>query len=396
MFFKKWTKSIKGVDDIELDIPRGSPLVYHCTAPVSGKAKGVVFLIPDFNDEADGEAFGTLRTLLAEQYGLLAVTVEYHCYRSRLKDGARLDLNDEEFAVLRELCASHAIALLDRDYLIPALKQLPKPYEFEFKVTPANGEYQNFGFMQALDHLAVLHDLMQDGDPPCDFDRRNILAMGVGHGGYLAHLIAKFAPNALRAIFDADSRTSLPLSYLFGEQAGNGAPYYYHLGKIRIFPIIQTSWRQEPSADSYLTKERAEIRDVAFPGHISSMRLASQTSARACHYRMMTSSVCDENIVKQKLRQATVLQQSGFDVELRQKPTQDISALEDNQALNELVEMFMVCYPVLPTLTEPRVFWQSCVSYLSGDLLYCIDFDEFGCQAMIVPVERERKRFNYY
>lgn len=394
---KQWKKSIKGVDDIELGIPRASPLIYHCTAPESGKAGGIVFVIPDFNDEADGEVFNALRARLANEYGLLAVTVEYHCYRSRLQDGAQLDLSEEEFSALRKICADHYVALLDRNALIPALKQLQEPYEFEFRVIPANNDYQNFGVMQALDHLAVLHDLMQD-DAACSFDSRNIMAMGAGHGGYLAHLIAKFAPNALRAVFDADSRTSLPPSYLFGEQAGSDVPYYYHLNKIRISPVINTRWRQEASGDAAFTKDRAEIRDVALASHIGSMQHASQKTARDhCHYRLMTSSVCDASIAAQKLRQTTLLRQSGFDAEIRQQqPAQGGKAAAETQPLRELASMFEACYPALPALAEHPAAWQSRVSYLSGELLYCIDFEQFGCHAMVVPVERERKQFMRY
>lgn len=393
---KEWTKSIKGVDDIELGIPRASQLVYHCAAPGSGKVKGLVFVIPDFNDEAKGGEFNVLRARLADEHGLLAVTVEYHCYRSRLQDRAQLELSEEEFSTLRKLCAGHYVALLDRNALIPALKQLPEPYEFEFRVIPVNNDYQNFGVMQALDHLAVLHDLMQD-ESACDFDWRNIMAMGAGHGGYLAHLIAKFAPNTLRAVFDADSRTSLPPSYLFGEQVGNDAPYYYHLGKIRISPIIDTRWRQEASGDAAFTKDRAEIRDVALASHIGSMMHASQKTTRDhCHYRLMTSSVCDASIAAQKLRQTTLLRQSGFDAEIRQQPAQGGEVAAETQPVKELAAMFEACYPALPALAEHPAAWQSRVSYLSGDLLYCFDFDQFGCQAMVVPVERKRKQFMRY
>lgn len=390
-----WTASTKGADDFELGIPRNTPLVYHCTAPADGKAAGLVFLIPDFNDDVDGEEFVRLREHLAQTYGLLAVSVEYHCYRSRLKDGAQLLLSNEEFAALSKICMSHGVALLDRQALIPALKQLPKPYEFEFRVIPANGEYQNFGVMQAMDHLLVLHHLMQSQD--CDFEVANVLLMGAGHGGYLAHMIAKFAPNAIRAVFDADSKTSLPTSYLFGEEAGNGAPYYYHLGNIRIFPVIDTRWQPDLNSMAAYNAARAEIRDTALASHIGSMSHAvTRALQERCHYRILISTGCDAVIATEKGRQTQLLEMAGFNVVLRDVFVPESKILVKGGGVQELIEMFSLCYSTLPPLTDAPIGQQSSVSYLCGDLLYCYDSDEFGYQANTILIQKNIRVVRYY
>lgn len=69
---KEWTKSIKGVDNVELGTPRASPLIYHCTSPESGKADGLVFVIPDFGEDPSGETLCGLRAHLAKTHRLLA------------------------------------------------------------------------------------------------------------------------------------------------------------------------------------------------------------------------------------------------------------------------------------------------------------------------------------
>lgn len=384
---REWSKSIKGADDFELGIPRTTPLIYHCTAPEAGPAKGLVFVIPNFNDEVTDSDFVALRQHLAREHGLLAVSVEYHCYRSRLQDGAQLNISEEEFQNLGRLCASHGVALLDRNALISALKQLPVAYEFEFSVAPANGDYQNLGVMQALDHLAVLHDLHCDQVITIE-DRTNVIAMGKGYGGYLANLLAKFAPNALRAVFSLDAFTSPPLSYLFGSKKGKAAtedaPYYYHVGKVRLFPIIKTRWVHDATAANGFSRAHIEIRNVGLPSHLRTMRLASR---RRTVYRLAISTNGITPSADGFRNQTLVLKAAGFDAEL-------ITMTKSSPF--ELVKIFDDWYssPHLADAT-PNQHSSSSVAYLSTLKLYCIDYDEFGCQLSILPIEPDPPRYSY-
>lgn len=385
-----WTRSIKGPDDTELGIARASPLVYHCNAPESGKARGLAFVIPGFDDDVDEGALVELRGRLAAHHGLLAVSVEYHCYRSRLKDGARLDLNEEEFAALSRLCQGHLVPLLDRNSLVSALERLPSPYEFELHVVPANGDYQNFGVMQAMDHLAVLHDLQaSDG---VRFEPRNVIAIGAGHGGYLAHLLAKFAPNAIRAVFDSNARTSLPLSFLFGSAVGGEAPYYYHAGKVRIFPLVRTRWVRDASKPEDMSVSRQEIRSVTLPSHIGTTRLASR---RLCTYRSVVSAGCPADVAREKQVQGDALREAGFDVAILSQANRDVEPSGASAAM--LSALFDEHYPaLLPMEGDSDGCLSSSVAYLSGDMLYSIDFDDFGVQLAIAPITRSPRRYSFY
>jgi len=391
MATKEWTRSIKGADDVELGISRANLLNYHCTMPESGLAEGVVFVIPDFNDEAKGDEFNALRAHLADSYNLLAVTVEYHCYRSRLQDGAQLDLSDEEFSAMSEICDRHLVALRDRNTLIQALKQLPTAYEFEVRVNPANGDYQNLGVMQALDHLVVLHDLKGD----TRFGSilwGNVIAIGKGHGGYLANLVAKFAPNAIRATLASDSYTSPPQSFLFGEKAGNEAPYYYHFGKVRLFPLIRTNWVMEESLPAGFNRARSEVRSLALQGHLASMRSAQH---RPGFYWLAISAACVEYTARQQRDFAQALRAEGFEANMRDNMATDTTFPESGSAMLET--LFGECYAHLPELDKTSTInWSSSVAYLSEYSLYCFDFDEFGPRLAIAPINSRRPRLAFY
>lgn len=392
---KEWTKAIKGADDFELGIARTSKLVYHCAAPAA-KADGLIFVIPGFGGASQDEELKALRAYLAATYNLLAVTVEYHCYRSRLPDGASIECTDEEFSALRGLCARHGIGLLHRVALMSTLAQLPVAYEFEVKVRPPNGDYQNFGVMQALDHLLVLHDLRQHVQ--ASFDENNIIALGAGHGGYLAHLIAKFAPNTLRAVFDHSSLVAMPVSYLFGGKANDAAPYYYHIGKIRLFPLVATHWSLDPHAAGYLSPGRQAIRNTALPSHVASMR---QSAGRPCQYRMAHVAAAPPPLMADKRRQAELLAGAGFDVVLSDQGSgQSVQSgdLTQGDDTFRLQTMFDGVYPSLVRNPgQPDCMLETSIAYLCDDLIYGFEHGKWGCAPNVNPMNDSRRmhlRFN--
>ncbi len=374
---KEWSKAIKGADDFELGIARTSDLVYHCAAPAA-KADGLVFVIAGFGGASQDGKLKALCAYLAATYNLLAVTVEYHCYRSRLSDGATIEVTDEEFSALRGVCARHGIGLLHRVALLSTLAELPVAYEFEVKIRPPHGDYQNFGVMQALDHLLVLHDL---GQPtPASFDESNIIALGAGYGGYLAHLIAKFAPNTLRAVFDHSSPAVMPVSYLFGGKANDAAPYFYHIGKIRLFPLLVTHWSLDAHAAGYLSPGRQAIRNTALPSHVASMRLSA---GRPCQYRMAHAAAENAPLRADKRRQAELLAGAGFDVVLSDQGSGQGGQSGDLTQGDDAFRLQTMFDDVYPSLVRnpgrPDCMLETSIAYLCDDLIYGFEHGKWGC-----------------
>jgi hypothetical protein len=383
---KEWTKSIKGVDDIELGIPRTSPLVYHCAAPESGKADGLAFVIPDFGEDPGGEALRGLRLHLAETHQLLAITVEYHCLRSRLSDGARLDVSQTELAALSKLCAQHGVALIDPKAMLTALAQLPEPYEFELRVIPPNGDYQDLGLMQALDHFAVLQDIATSMGS-AEFEAGNVLVMGYGYGGYLAHLMAKIAPNTVRAVFEFAGLTEAPLSYLFGSRFGDVAPYYYHAGKVRVFPLIESKWSNDKTSPRYFSNARRAIRDMASPRHSEAMR---QSAQQPCRYRIGLLSQDEGGFVEMKRSQAEGLVRAGFDAVLRDY---GVDGVEETTPVALIRALFEEYYPQLPARQcAPDHVLGSSIAYLCDDAIYSFEHGSWGCMMNIAPLPSSATR----
>jgi hypothetical protein len=385
---RHWTRTIRGAQDFELGLERTSALTFHATAPADGRARGVAFVIPDFNDDAEGELFAGLRANLAQSHGLLAVTVEYHCYRSRIRDGAQFDLSDGEFAALRKICEGHLVPLIDRNALLPALARLPKHYEFELRVVPHNGDYQNFGVMQALDHLHVLHYLQGEaGNLECPV----AIALGAGYAGYIACLMAKFAPNAFRAVMAVDTPTAPPLSYLFGAAAGGEASYYYHAGNVRIFPLVATRWVQDPGSPAGFSLSRQEVRDLVLPFHLGTAKLATRRGM-GCAFRLRSTGEGSSATAAAAKAHCEALGAAGFDADWDLLPMHGSAGVAPPLAM--LAE---ACQEVIGVAnSSPTADIASSVAYLSGDLLYSFEFDEHGPQAFAVPLARQRGHLRFY
>lgn len=381
---KEWTSSIKGVDDIELGIPRASPLIYHCTAPESGKAEGLVFVIPGFGEDASGEYQQRLRSHLAKKYGLLAVTVEYHCYRSRPATGAVPIFAPREYRNFQVQCAKHGILVTHPLDVKDALMRLPVPYQFDLRLSTPNGDYQNFGVMQALDHLLVLADLRNS--PEIEFDEQNIIAFGSSHGAYIAHLIAKFAPNTLRAVIDNSAYTA---PSIIGHTEGrvHFGPSCFEINRLtRVDLHLDTAWTiADEASPTYYSGWRHAIRDLALPGHIQASRTASR---RPCQFRMIHSVQDAIQPIEGKRQQAELLGAVGFDTVLEEITAADIDGRMVKTAEHglgaSLIALFDYFYPTLqPSAGQLDTELGADVAYLCGDLLYSFGHGPWGCRMHI-------------
>ncbi len=196
----EWTETLAGPDDVELEIPRVSPLIYHCTAPRAGPAQGLVVLMPGFGEDASADYQGKLRAYIAERYQLAVASVEHHCVSSRLSTGASVRVPPANLVRIRALCAAYGSEFLpgDIEKSIAGLGEKLPELAIGGVLVPQNGDYQNFGVLQAMDYLTVLGRL--NSHEKLSFDRRNIILFGSSHGGYIAHLVAKFAANSISAV----------------------------------------------------------------------------------------------------------------------------------------------------------------------------------------------------
>ena len=86
--------------DFELSIKREKGVIYNYTYPKNKKLKGIVFIIPGFGDDTNSEYSQKLRDYIAKKFNVVAVSVIYHCFSSRLNNGGVETLDDYDELVL--------------------------------------------------------------------------------------------------------------------------------------------------------------------------------------------------------------------------------------------------------------------------------------------------------
>lgn len=305
-------REIPGPADFELGRKRASPLAYVADCP-DGPARGLAFLIAGFGGDTDSGYAEALRRHVVETHGLIAVTVRYHCFGSRPATGARLEIEVRDHLAMVGLAALHKVPLGDAGDIVDVARRLAAAgvaADAAAILKPARDEQQNFGITQAMDHLAVLADLLTDGP---DFDSRQIVALGSSHGGYIAHLMAKIAPRTLALVIDNSSYTQPPMAYLGAAEATEWAAPLVDGVNLRC--RVESAWSlSDRNADNFYDRDRDLIRDVAYPPHLRAVRAAAGETAT--QFRMVNSSRDTLSPPVLKQRQVAVLRALGFDAQL--------------------------------------------------------------------------------
>ncbi|HEY9685594.1 MAG TPA: DUF2920 family protein [Coleofasciculaceae cyanobacterium] len=344
--------SIEGLSDFELgNRPRTRPITYSLNLPADcsadNPAKGLVFYIPGFGEDNKAEYINKICRFMAETHGLASVSVDYHAIQARPEQGASIALDAESDQKLRLLCHYHGLPFSRTD-IMDTLTQLgEKATEITTLraiISPPNDEYQNFGILQALDYLTVINDLIAEGVP---FDWNNIILVGSSHGGYIAHLICKLAPNTINAVIDNSSYTRTAMTYL-----GLFPEIYFPSGKIQIEANVKTHWQlKDRCIPHHFGLSQQLIRDVAFVPHIEEMKRKSE---RLPQYFCFNSTDDHISPIHEKRSQQRRLQAIGCECELKEINPEDIDG-KIFKTMNHGMDASMksLCEQFLPRI-KPR------------------------------------------
>ena len=306
------TRQIDGAPDYELGVPRAAPLTYDISWPQEGEAPGLVLVIAGFGGDTDGEYAKGLRRHIVETTGMGAVSVRYHAFHARPNNGGaiRIDAADQAYLIgVAALAKAPVKNIANFHDLVVGLAAAKVEINPKVWVDPAHGEAQNFGLIQALDHLCVIADLMENAPP---FDTRKIVALGSSHGGYIAHLIAKIAPSTLAAVIDNSSYCQPPMNYLaIGEKPEFTVTYE----GLTLHARVKSAWTMsDREAPNFYDRDRDLIRDLRYPPHVAAMR--AQAEDAGTQYFMVNAAVDTISPPPVKQRQQAALASAGFSSEL--------------------------------------------------------------------------------
>lgn len=314
------TREIDGAPDFELGRPRTRPIQVDIAWPREGEAAGLVLVIAGFGDDTAAGYSQALRRHIVETTGMGAVSVRYHAFHARPNNGAGVVIDPKGQAYLVGEAALHGVPMVegtDLRALARGLVAAGANVTARVTIEPAHDEHQNFGVIQALDHLCVIGDLIENAPA---FDTRRIVVLGSSHGGYIGHLMAKFAPSTLAAIIDNSSYVQPPMCYL---GIGDLPEMVIDMEGLKFLGQVRSAWTVgDRGAANFYDRDRDLIRDVGYLPHASAMRAAAADAG--AQYFMVNASADSVSRPDAKRRQQAVLKRAGFESELTIVTPQDI------------------------------------------------------------------------
>ncbi len=297
----------QGSPDFELNEQFDRKVKYHVSEPEKN-SKGIIFFIACFGLTV--EYCQKFIKRISTELGYTGIFVEYHCFQARPENGATILFEPEEIKRMVDICNKYKVTLKNKESIQEDIfremgRQIKEEVTLKAILTPTNGDYQNFGLMQALDHIYVIDDLIKRGSRTS-----NIILFGSSHGGYIAHMVAKLAPNTIRLIIDNSSYISPPPNYL-----GIGPEYKIKYDKIIIACSVFSKWqRQIAYAPNYYGIGNHLIRDVANSEHLE---IISRYTTRPVKVRAFQWDGEDYiSHPEDKEHQEQQYQENGFDYEL--------------------------------------------------------------------------------
>lgn len=260
--------------DPELNVNTRENLEYYITFPTGydvDKDYPLVFCIAGYGDDASSKyQLEKLRPYIADKYNALVVGVRYHndmrMHSNKVRYNSMgicnfygIDMSyfknpadtNQVIEDIFKLIVSRNIASLDTRLSIEM-----EPYH----------KYSSFGFMPAIDHLIVLYHILKN----YKVDKKNIIAFGSSYGGYIASLMAKYAPNTFSLVIDNSGFCMTQLQEVYGGKIGGAGASIPRIinGKRYEIPIAtSTVWSLDETSEYYFSDSHKQIRSLLIKDH---------------------------------------------------------------------------------------------------------------------------------
>lgn len=275
--------AIQSCHDFELGINRDNLLHFKYSYKNGVKLRGIVFLIAGFGEDTNNGYLDHIREYTSSTFDVLCVTVFYHCFYARPNNGALFYPDKIDMLTIDKYFKDYnidhtngnineALAKLDNEIQKQKNKgEITQDTKLAIPVTsfPLNGEYQNFGIMQALDHLNVLSYIQKNS-----FNLQQaytVTLIGSSHGGYIANLCAKLAPSSIDLVIDNSAYIKPPYSFIVGREYNSSKPEFFNSGytnNLILYFFTKTNWTLERSSPNFFSNDRFRIRDIGDSEHL--------------------------------------------------------------------------------------------------------------------------------
>lgn len=272
--------SIKPHEDLEINRPRQN-LEYFVRLPKAGIGPntGIMLVIDGFGGAANSYyQINEVRPYLADRYDCIVAGVNYfgigRAGGYNIMEAFYYNINHIYGLGIRAEQFAH-VSSINQFFIEIAQRLLPKGViNLDVRCQPmmvtSRGEYQSWGVLPAIDCLQVLGELLKQYP---GINRSRLIAYGHSYGGYIAQLMAKFAPNTLSVVIDKGGYIKSELCHI----ATGELMEPDHVIKIPIedFPLpfeISASsdnpWTlEDETSPYYFSDSHRRIRNLAVEDH---------------------------------------------------------------------------------------------------------------------------------
>lgn len=265
--------------DIELGTER-QELESYLTFPEGGinDETGVIMVIPGLGEYTEADYYkNELRPYLADKLNCIAVGVNYFgIFRNsqiqvspsfiyNINRIYSLNLSTENFTAAKSAVEVYRImaeAIIKRG--VTSLDIRCQPY-----LITGRGEYQSWGLLPAIDHLQVLGEVL-DG---YDVNLGRIMTYGKGYGGYIGHLMAKYAPYTFSAVIEREAYAKSEIKHIVsGELIEPDYLFSFDIDgstvKFTIASTCNNPWTiEDENSAFYFSDSHRQIRSLLIDEH---------------------------------------------------------------------------------------------------------------------------------
>jgi hypothetical protein len=254
--------------DIELGVTRAS-LDYLVCAPNKGvnANTGLVLFFVGYGMEPCGRYVRSLLSYLANKHNCLAASVDYFGANLWNSPKCRWVPNPEFFINLEKHYGIEVNAPkgFDAKLLRAKLAAILKlrgidRFHPSCAFLGVSAEYHSMGFLPALDGLQVAFRLVTE----FSLNKRRLFAFGTSYGGYIANLIAKFAPRTFRMVIDNSGFSSAE------DDIWNvyGMSTWLSPEGVAMKTLMTAAFSQNSATPNYFWPANKEIRNLLNRDHV--------------------------------------------------------------------------------------------------------------------------------
>lgn len=392
------TYEIDSCDDVELGIKRESKLEFKLWYDDEKSPEALVFIVQGMG--ADISSIRYVSDYMVRNFSVAVVGVNYHCIGNRPQTGSTFYLDDIDKLILKTSCEAVDLKLPFEVEKIQNYEQMNEIFHFvnhsiikgkqegrfssqfflnlHVSMQPTKNEYQNFGVMQAQDLLnATLY--LKTHAPFIVMDRNiPVIMIGSSHGGYLAHLAAKFAPWLIDGVIDNSAYAKFLWRVVgFGKeidfmQYAEFATFdFFH--HIKIHCSTKTFWTSNNASPNFFSPARRKIRNL-----LEKDQLQNQAKYTKTHF-VSYHSIKDEYVsLEEKIELYKELSNLGFNASLNSitQESQIDGKFIKNLSHGMGIPMKLLIKKELPKMLKkikqnPKEdYKEKCVSYPCEDLIY--------------------------